>query len=92
MLTDRGKLAIAELVFYIPALVLAITIAIRHGFNRRLGWVYLVLLGLIRVIGSIIELVIQKNATAGLYKAAVILSGIGLSPLLLVMVGLVKRV
>lgn len=92
MLTELGRLAIAELVFYTPALFLAIIVASRHGFSDHFGWVYLVLLSLVRIVGSIMELVIMSNASAGLITAAGILSGIGLSPLLLAMIGLLHRV
>ena len=92
MLTERGKLAIAELVFYIPALFLAIIVTIRHGFSKQSGWVYLVLLALIRIVGSILQLVVMNHASVGLVVAAVILSGIGLSPLLFAMLGLLQRV
>lgn len=92
MLTERGKLAIAELVFYTPALFLAIIVTSRHGFGKQSGWVYLALLALIRVVGSILELVVMSKASVGLVVAATILSGIGLSPLLLAMLGLLQRV
>lgn len=92
MLTERGKLAIAELVFYTPALFLAIIVTSRHGFSKQSGWVYLVLLALIRVVGSILELVVMSNASVGLVVAAHILSGIGLAPLLLAMLGLLQNV
>ena len=92
MLTERGKLAIAELVFYVPALFLAIIVTSRHGFSKSFGWVYLVMLALIRIVGSILELVLMSKASVGLIVAAGILNGIGLSPLLFAMLGLLKRV
>jgi len=41
MLNNFGKLAIAEIVFYIPVLAMALVVTIKHGFNRRVGWILL---------------------------------------------------
>jgi len=43
MLNDFGKLAVAEIFFYIPVLAAAIFVTIKHGFNRRAGWLLLLL-------------------------------------------------
>lgn len=92
MLTENAKLAIAELVFYTPVLFLAAIVTIRHGFSKHLGWVYLFFLALVRIVGSILELVSMSNSSAGIVVAVVILSGIGLTPLLFAMLGLLQRV
>lgn len=41
MLNDFGKLAIAELVFYTPLLLLTLAVTLRYGFDRREGWILL---------------------------------------------------
>jgi hypothetical protein len=40
-LDQFGKIAAAEIAFYSPLLLFAFFIALRHGFGRQEGWVYL---------------------------------------------------
>lgn len=42
MLNDHSKASIAQIVFYVPALALAIALRIRHG-RPRMAWVILIL-------------------------------------------------
>jgi hypothetical protein len=91
MITGREGLSIAELVVYVPSLLLALLVAKRHGFSRDLGWIYLAVFALVRATGSALELASISNGSSSLGTIAVILSSIGLSPLLLSMCGLLKR-
>ncbi|KZF21816.1 hypothetical protein L228DRAFT_269270 [Xylona heveae TC161] len=92
-ITTRGRLAIAEIVYYAPALVLAVIVMLRHGFRRQLGWIYLAILALVRIIGSSMQIASEQDpSNTGLITTAAILSSVGLSPLLLAMAGLLKRV
>lgn len=45
-LDQRGDIAIGEIVVYIPIALISIALLIRHGFSRRGGWIYLVLLAI----------------------------------------------
>ncbi|MCJ1411668.1 hypothetical protein MMC19_005759 [Ptychographa xylographoides] len=92
MVTSREGLSIAELIFYIPALPVAVFVAFRHGFGRQAGWFFLIILALIRIIGSICEIVSVTSPSQGVIECAVILSSVGLSPMILAMLGLLKRV
>jgi hypothetical protein len=40
-LDEFGKIAAAEIAFYVPVFCIAFFIALKHGFSRRLGWVFL---------------------------------------------------
>ncbi|KAL8675868.1 MAG: hypothetical protein Q9224_007363, partial [Gallowayella concinna] len=91
-LQDTSILAIAEIGFYFPALLLSIIIVIRHGFNRELGWIFLCILALIRLIGNAEEIAANQNHSNGLFIAAAVCNGLGLGPLLLVTIGMLKRV
>ncbi|KAL8713901.1 MAG: hypothetical protein Q9220_002047 [cf. Caloplaca sp. 1 TL-2023] len=91
-LPDTSRLAIAEIVFYIPTLALSILIVIRHGFKRQLGWIYLSILGVIRIVGNSMEISANQKHDNTLFIIAAVLNGVGLSPLLLAMVGLLQRV
>lgn len=92
MVSQRGGLAIAHLIFYSPALVVAVTVAIRHGFNRHAGWYFLVLLSVMRIAGASCQLAADSSPSVGIIIAAAVLSAVGLSPLLLAMEGLLQRV
>ncbi|KAL8952494.1 MAG: hypothetical protein Q9222_001597 [Ikaeria aurantiellina] len=91
-LPDTSRLAIAEIVFYIPTLALSILIVIRHGFKRQLGWIYLSVLGVVRIVGNSMEISANQKHDNTLFIVAAVLNGVGLSPLLLAMVGLLQRV
>lgn len=90
-ITAEG-IAIAELVVYIPIALLAIFVVFRHGFHRQLGWIYLCIFCGIRIGGSIMEILSSKHPdNANDKEWATILQSVGLSPLLLSTLGLLKR-
>jgi hypothetical protein len=92
-LTELNKISIAIIVFYVPAFLIAILLCIRHGFGRSSGWVSLVLLGLIRLLGAALELATISNPTnISIYVAAATLQAIAIAPLVIVMLGLIDRV
>src|SRR5215469_383829 len=93
MLDDRGDLAIAILAFYAIGLPVAAYVCFRHGFGRQLGWFYLLLLPVVRIAGAGIEITAQNlhSPRTGLYTGAAVLYSIGLVPLLLCLMGLLKR-
>lgn len=92
MLTHYGKLAIAVIVYYVLALPVAVYICIRHGFGRHAGWFYLLSLALVRIVGASLRIAADEKPSTGLYIGAAVLSAIGLAPLLLALLGLIKRV
>jgi hypothetical protein len=93
-LQDQGKLAIAELIFYIPAAAIALFTCFKHGFGRSLGFFYLILLGVIRIVGSSITLYVESasHPSETLITTGVVLASVGLSPLLNALVAFIKRV
>ena len=93
MAITREHIAIAELVVYIPLALITAFIVLRHGFHRQLGWIYLCLFSGIRIAGAVLEILSHNNPdnTSDL-EWAVILQSVGLSPLLLASMGLLKRV
>ncbi|KUJ22129.1 uncharacterized protein LY89DRAFT_394756 [Mollisia scopiformis] len=91
-LTYRNDVSIAELVFYIPSLFVAIYLAITHGFRRNSGWIYLILFCLARIIGPIMQLATIKNPdSVSLYTGSAILNSIGISPLEIATLGFLSR-
>lgn len=90
-LGDRGYVSIAELVVYIPALVLALVVCARHGLHRASGWMYTVVLCVVRIVGAICQLVTYSDHSEGLLTATLIIDSIGISPLLLATLGMLSR-
>ncbi|KAF2230930.1 hypothetical protein EV356DRAFT_491221 [Viridothelium virens] len=93
-LTDQGKLAIAEIVFYIPAGLLALYDCFKHGFGRSLAWVYIIVLSILRIAGSAITIYTENasDPSTTLVTTGIILASVGLSPLLNALVFMLKRV
>jgi len=90
-LDNHGYVSIAELVVYIPCLILAFVVCLRHGFKRSSGWIFVLILSAIRIAGSICRLLTYNNPTVGLIKATLIIDSIGIAPLLLTALGVLSR-
>ncbi len=91
-LDSRDRVAIAELVVYIPCSFLALFISLRHGFNRSSGWIYLIILSIARIVGASCQLDTMTNHSKGIQIAAFICASVGLSFLILACLGLLSRV
>ena len=88
----RGGISILELFIYFPSLIFATYICIRHGFARSSGWIFTLILCLIRIIGACCQLATyHDDSSQGLLEASLILDFVGLSPLLLATLGLLSR-
>ena len=94
MLDGHGDLAAAELAFFAPAFLISAFVCFRHGFGRQLGWFYITVLSLLRIIGSSCTLYMEanNNYSAGLQETAAITSSVGTAPLLLALMGFLKRI
>lgn len=89
----RQGVSIAVLIYYVPALIIAIFLSIRHGFRRASGWRFMIIFTLARVLGSCLELAtITQPKNYSLYIGYATLINIALSPLELVAYGLMSRV
>lgn len=93
MVSFAEGISIAELCVYIPILILTLIIIFRHGFQRQLGWIYLSIFCLIRLIGAGFKISSVHNpANKTDTEWAAILNSVGLSPLLMASLGLLKRI
>jgi hypothetical protein len=93
MLSFEESIAIAEICVYIPIFFLTIVVIFRHGFHRQLGWIYLAIFCIIRLAGAAFKILEAKHPTDKTdVEWASILQSIGLSPLLLASLGILKRV
>ena len=91
--SPREALDIVELIYYAPALVLSIFIVVKHGFSRQLGWIFICILSLLRIIGASTGIAWVHNPNNdSILEAYIITDTIGLSPLLLCLLGMIKRV
>jgi hypothetical protein len=87
----RGWVAVIELVVYIPALLVALFVCKKHGFTRASGWMYTLILCVVRIAGAVCELLTFSDSSTTLIKTMIILDSIGLSPLLLATLGMLSR-
>jgi len=87
----RNILAIIDLVYYLPALLVSIVITRRHGFRKDLGWLCLVVLAIFRLAGASTELAASIHPTKSVITASIILQSFGLASLLLATQGLLMR-
>jgi len=87
----RDTIALIELIFFSPCLLLSAFVCFRHGFSRSSGWFYTLVLCLIQIIGGICQFVTHSNQSAGLLQTILILDSIGLAPLLLATLGMLSR-
>lgn len=93
MISTPEGIAIAELAVYVPVLILTIIVVIRHGFQKQLGWIYLAIFCLIRSVGAGFKIQAVHHPTNKTdVEWATILQSVGLSPLLMASMGLLKRV
>ena len=91
-LSNRAILDVVEIVYYAPVLLLSLWIVKKHGMGRQAGWLYLAILAVIRIVGSATGIAADSDPSTGLIEASLICYGIGLSPLCLAWLGIIKRV
>jgi len=72
-------------------LILGFVVCLRHGFKRTSGWIFILILSVIRIAGAICQLLTYDNPTEGLIKATLILDSVGIAPLLLAVLGVLSR-
>lgn len=84
--------SVALLGMYTIFFVGAILLCLKHGFRKSAGWRYLLVLALVRIIGSCLRLATLSSPTnQGLYIGWMVLNGLGLGPLILILLGLLSR-
>jgi hypothetical protein len=93
MLTQFGKLEITVLVYFTIGLPIAIYVCKKHGFGRQAGWVSLVALAIVRIVGAAINLAAEQSSppNISLYVTGVVFNSLGLIPMLFALQGLIAR-
>jgi hypothetical protein len=93
MISTPEAIAIAELCVYAPILLLTFIIVLRHGFKRQSGWIYLAIFCIVRIAGAALKILSAEHPlSTDDAEWATILQSVGLSPLLLATLGLLKRI
>jgi hypothetical protein len=93
MISTPEAIAIAELCIYAPIFPLIFIIVLRHGFKRQSGWIYLAIFCIVRIAGAALKILSSEHPLSiDDAEWAAILQSVGLSPLLLATMGLLKRV
>lgn len=86
----RNGVSILLLIFYIPALAIAILLTTRHGLRKSAGWRFMIIFTLARILCACFSLAtINQPRNVSLYVAYTVLIGIAVSPLELVAFGYV---
>ncbi|KAG0645459.1 hypothetical protein D0Z07_8608 [Hyphodiscus hymeniophilus] len=93
MVNTSEVIAYAELCVYIPIFILTIIVVFRHGFQKQLGWIYLAIFCIVRVAGAGFKIESVHHPTSKTdAEWSAILQSVGLSPLLMASMGLLKRI
>ena len=90
-LTHREDLDIVELAYYGVATPLIAFILFKHGFGRQIGWLYLAILATLRIVGAATGIASTKSPSQGLIETPIICTSVGISPLLLSLLGILGR-
>ena len=92
MVNTSEGIVYTELCVYVPIFILMVIVVFRHGFQKQLGWIYLAVFCVVRIAGAgfkIESVHHPTNKTDTEWSA--ILQSVGLSPLLMASLGLLKR-
>ncbi|KJZ72365.1 hypothetical protein HIM_08291 [Hirsutella minnesotensis 3608] len=89
--TYRDGVAVIQLVPFTIFFGLGLVLCVRHGFRRSDGWVIVVTLSLLRILGACFQLATINYPDRAIYGGALICQGIGLAPLTLLNLGLFTR-
>lgn len=85
-------LSVGQLILYAVFLAGAIILCVKHGFSKSAGWRFLLVLALVRIIGCSLRLATISDPTnKSLYIGWMVLTGLGLGPLILMLLGLLSR-
>ncbi|KMP01725.1 hypothetical protein DIZ76_010951 [Coccidioides immitis] len=91
MLNDHSKASIAQILFYLPALVFTGYLRWhRHG-RPRMAWIILLVFTIIRIACGVVVIIYENNQNNdGLLAASTILLNAGVFPLIAATIGLIR--
>jgi hypothetical protein len=89
--TSHQALSIVIIIYFLPAFFVSVWICRCHGFGKQLGWLYMALLCLVRVVGSALQIASEINHDSSLHTAANVIASVGIMALLLGMLEIIDR-
>ncbi|KAH9945606.1 hypothetical protein B0H21DRAFT_709309 [Amylocystis lapponica] len=91
-LDKRGFISASEVVVYVPILIIGVVLVLRHGFSKKAGWLYLVILSVMRIVGGVTHILSETTDKNNITLKVVygICEGSGTSPLLLATMGFLQ--
>jgi len=93
-LDARGGISLGQVLVYVPILLVSAVLVRRHGFKRQAGWIFLVVLSIVRIVGGACHVAAEESSdpSTTLITTFSILESAGLSPLMLATVGFLNTV
>jgi hypothetical protein len=85
-------LYIIETIFYTPALLVSLFVMKKHGAGKQLGWKFLTMVWLFRLIGAATGIAALHESSQSLIEASDIIQSFGLSSILAAAIGISMRV
>lgn len=93
MLSSSEILDIVEVIYFGPALLASVFVCVKHGFSREGGWLLLIILSLIRMIGASTGIAATEDPTdTGLVICSLIMASTGSTLIVATLTGIVNRV
>ncbi|KAM3543328.1 hypothetical protein BM221_003403 [Beauveria bassiana] len=91
--TYRDGIAVLQLIAFIPCLFFATVLCFKQGIRAVSAcWRFLLVLGLLRVIAAICQLLLMTHSDRGIVVTKLTCDLLGIAPLTLAAVGLLRRV
>lgn len=82
MFDTGGKIAVAQLAFFVIAIFLALYCLVKHGKHGLLGWVFLCVFCTIRIVGAAI-IVSDESTNKTVSEAGLIIASVAIAPLII---------
>jgi hypothetical protein len=89
MTSPSEQLAVAEVAIYALLVIPSIYVLIKHGWQGLNGWIFLSGFCMLRIIGCALQ--ISDDKKGSISNTPAIISGIGLSPLILAFIGILHE-
>ncbi|KAL4864108.1 hypothetical protein BDV12DRAFT_189151 [Aspergillus spectabilis] len=90
MFGSHSKLSIAQIVFYVPATVVAMYLACYRHKRPRMAWNILTFFSLIRITAGILVIIPEKTSSTDVVVASIIFLNAGVFPLIAATLGLIR--
>ncbi|KAG0646344.1 hypothetical protein D0Z07_8251 [Hyphodiscus hymeniophilus] len=87
MFDTTGKIAIAQLAFFVAAILPAQYVLFKHGLKGLLGWLFITLFCVIRIIGAAL-IIHDESGHNPISEAALIISSVAIAPMIIALGGI----